>query len=127
MVDRTKQGEGNIRRIAKSVYDQQRAHLMAALNLERGGTEGGFFPQAGTNLTTPSSAIVKRAHSQKKSAEKREQSQQTSPTFVPPGIKISSPGVKLPSPFNRFSPAKLSPEDIRPGILAQGAAMLGLI
>ena len=43
MVDRTKQGEDNIRRIAKNVYDQQRAHLMAALNLERGGVEGGFL------------------------------------------------------------------------------------
>ena len=44
LVDRTKQREGHIRRIAQNVYDNQRAHLMAALNLERGGTEGGFFP-----------------------------------------------------------------------------------
>ena len=59
LVDERKQGEGRIRRIAQNVYDQQRAHLMAVINLERGGTEGGFFPQAGTNLTTPSSALVK--------------------------------------------------------------------
>ena len=44
LVDQTKQKEEHIRRIAQNVYDNQRAHLMAALNLERGGTEGGFFP-----------------------------------------------------------------------------------
>ena len=113
MVDQTKQNEGHIRRIAQSVYDKQRAHLMASLNLERGGTEGGFFPQAGTNLTTPSSAIVKRAHSQKKSVEKHTQAQQKSPMLVSPevmlvspGIKQTSPGFKMPSPFNRVSPPK---------------------
>ena len=56
LVDESRQGNSRMRRIAQNVYDKQRAHLMASLNLERDGTEGGFFPQAGTNLTTPSSA-----------------------------------------------------------------------
>ena len=127
---------------------------MAALNLERGGTAGGFFPQAGTNLTTPSSTLVKRVHSQKKSAEKRTQSQQTSPILVSseimlmspevmlvssevmlmspevkqpsPGLKPQSPAFKLPSPLNRFSPPKLLEEEVRPSVLARAGAMMGL-
>ena len=43
--------------------------------------------------------------------------------------KSASPKITLPSPFKRFSPANLTPEQ-RAGVLARfarGAAMLGLI
>ena len=124
MVDQTKQKECHFRRIAQNVYDNNRAHLMAALNLERGGTEGGFFSQIGTNLNTPSSAILKRTLSAKKSVQKQEQSQQTSPM-----TETASPKIRLPSSFKRFSPANLTPEQ-KTSVLARfarGAAMLGLI
>ena len=68
-----------MRKIAADVYDRQRAHLMAALNLEHASTSGGFFPQAGTNLTTPVSLVKNMV---KKSAQKQEQGQQTSPSYV---------------------------------------------
>ena len=52
------QKDSRLRRIAENVYELKRAELMAALDLERGGTEGGFFPQVGTNPTTPVSTCT---------------------------------------------------------------------
>ena len=37
-------------------HDEYKRELKrAAVDLERGGVEGGFFPQVGTNLSTPDS------------------------------------------------------------------------
>ena len=51
----------------KTVYDQQQSELMAAVNLGQTAPEGGFFPQAGTNLTM--SALVVSHCSQTKKTE----------------------------------------------------------
>ena len=53
MVDKK---DSRMRKIAENVFELRRAEVMAAVNLERGGTEGGVFPQAGTNLDAPISA-----------------------------------------------------------------------
>ena len=116
---------------------------MTALDLERGGTGGGFFPEVGTNLSTPAST-TKRTHSAKKSVQKAEQSQQTSPALELPGVALvpSKPKPKTPQSvgsmveyFKRVSPKGLTPQ--REATLAnrfryvarnlaQGAAALGL-
>jgi len=107
-----------LKRQDEHTHELKRAELMVAVDLERGGTEGGFFPQVGTNLTTPDS-LKKPARGTKKSVEKAEQSQQTSPILV-------SPGVKLPSPFNRLSSPALGIDNIRPSIIARATAMFRL-
>ena len=83
--------------------------------------------------------LVRRAHSQKKSAERRTQSKQTSPLIVSPEVMMLSPEVqqlspqlkqkspfKLLSPFNRPSPPKLLEDEVRPSVLARAGAVMGL-
>ena len=89
---------------------------MAELDLERGGTEGGFFPQVGTNLSTPGSA-TKQPRSAKKSVQKAEQSQQTSPMVELPGAVLVPSKSKTPPSvgsmvqlFRKMSPKPLTPE-----------------
>ena len=89
LTDVTRNKDCRMKRIAAAVCDRQRAHLMAALNLERASTSGGFFPQAGTNLTTPGSRVKSIV---KKSVQKQDQGQQTSPMSVP------SPVLLFPTP-----------------------------
>ena len=43
--------DAKMRRIATQVYAKNYATTMLQLGMERGGGEGGFFPQVGTNLT----------------------------------------------------------------------------
>ena len=71
---------------AEYAHELKRAEAMAAVDLERDGTQGGFFSQVGTNLSTPGSVkklspSAKQLSSTKKSAEKSEQTQQTTPTL----------------------------------------------
>ena len=108
---------------------------MAAVNLERGGTEGGFFPQVGTNLDAPISAKKLVRSARKKTPEKTEQGQQTSSALEL--LKSnSSPKETMTEALSRISPKALTPE--QKGIIAnpfrfvtrnvqRGAAALGLI
>ena len=70
---------------AEYAHELKRAEAMAAVDLERDvRTQGGFFSQVGTNLSTPGSVkklspSTKQLSSTKKSAEKSEQTQQTTP------------------------------------------------
>ena len=114
---------------------------MAALDLERGGTEGGFFPQVGTNLNTPASA-TKQPRSAKKSGQKAEQSQQTSPMLELPGVALVPTKTKTPPSaesmvdfFKKVSPKSLTPSQKATLAnrfrhvarnVARGAALLGL-
>ena len=67
-------------------HELKRAEAMAAVDLERDGTQGGFFSQVGSNLSTPGSVkklspSTKQLSSTKMSAQKSEQVQQTTPTL----------------------------------------------
>ena len=48
---RQAKGGNRIRQIAEQVYTKNHKEAMLQLRMERAGGEGGFFPQAGTNLT----------------------------------------------------------------------------
>ena len=135
------QKDSRLRRIAENVYELKRAELMAALDLERGGTQDGFFSQVGTNLDTPASA-TKRNRSAKKTPQKSEQSQQTSPMLELPGVALVPTKTKSPPSassmtemFKRVSPKALTPQQEATLAhrfrhvarnMARGAAMLGL-
>ena len=51
LVKESNKKDGHMKRIARMVYDQKHAQLMATIKLEQMFPDGGFFPQAGTNLT----------------------------------------------------------------------------
>ena len=48
---RQAKADDRIREIADQVYTKNHREAMLQLRMERAGGEGGFFPQAGTNLT----------------------------------------------------------------------------
>ena len=62
MVKESKMKDVHMKRIARTVYDQECAQLMATIKLERMFPEGGFFPQAGTNLTASAHKYRKQKH-----------------------------------------------------------------
>ena len=130
--------DSRMKRIAENVVELKRAELMTALDLERGGTSGGFFSQVGTNLYTTANA-AKLISSAKKSPKKVEQAQQTSPMSASKGVvsaKKKSPQLESAvDMFKRVSPKTLTPEQAaslvgrfrRAAINVQrGAGMLGL-
>ena len=129
--------DSRLRRIAENVYKAKRAELMTAVDLERGGTTGGFFSQVGTNLYITNSA-EKLISSAKKSPRKVEQSQQTSPMSATKGVmsaKKGSPMETTTELFKRVSPKALTPEQTASITgrfrhvarnMHRGAAMLGL-
>ena len=127
--------DSRLRRIAENVYEAKRAELMAAIDLEREGTGGGFFSQVGTNLYVTKSA-EKLMGSAKKSPPKEYMDQQTSPMsagkLMKSAKKVSSTAVDL---FKKASPKASTPE--QSGLLGgrlraagrmahRGAAALGL-
>ena len=107
----------------------KRAESMAVVDLERGGVEGEFFPQVGTNLTTPGSvrkassgtkkSAEKSVSSVKKSAQKSEQAQQTTPILelrrgvTLPGKPKTPPqsvGTMVDNILKKVSPKRLTEE-----------------
>ena len=139
--------DSRLRRIAENVYEAKRAELMTAVDLERGGTSGGFFSQVGTNLYATQSA-KKLMDSAKKSPRRVDQDQQTSPMSATKSVKSakkatplssgkkSSPLESATEMFKRVSTKALTPE--QEASLAgrfkyiarnmqRGAAVLGLL
>ena len=110
--------DSRLRRIGENIFEERRAELMAAMDLERGGTSGGFFSQVGTNLYVTDSA-KKLMGSAKKSPRRVDQDQQTSPMSAmkdnTPPKKMSSSKKKSPlepamEMFKRVSTKALTPE-----------------
>ena len=97
-------------------HELKKVEAMLAVDLERGGVEGGFFPQVGTNLSTPDS-VSKTTSGVKKSAEKSEKLEQTTPILdlrrgvtLPSKAKTPPSGSSVVDILKKVSPKRLTVE-----------------